>query len=355
MNSRVGQDGTTPWMRETELFTSGAEGYHTFRIPSLVIANDGTILAFCEGRKYGQGDHEALYLLLKRSTDKGATWQGLQVIAGDGSISTHNPTAVVDRETNAVWLLFNKDCDTSHAMSSTDSGATWSEPVDITADVKLPSWTFYCLGPGHGIQLRDGMLLIAGHHGASNRRDSVYSHSHVIYSDDHGEHWKLGGVLPGGSDECEAVETSDGSLYMAVRSADSRLTKRLSSRSEDGGATWSDLIELDQLPDPICRGSIVRFTDRDTHDKDRIVFSNLASDSARENITLRVSYDECQTWAVSKSLYPGPSAYSDLAVTSDMRVCCLYERGISGPYESIRLAQFNIEWLTDGADHISQE
>ena len=353
MDNRVGEGGAIPWIRETELFTSGAEGYHTFRIPSLVVANDGTILAFCEGRKYGQDDSEALYLVLKRSTDNGVTWQSLQVIAGDGQTTTHNPTAVVDKDTDTVWLLFNKDCDTSHAMSSTDSGATWSEPVDITADVKLPSWTFYCLGPGHGIQLRDGVLVIPCHHGASNRRDSVFSHSHVIYSDDHGRHWKRRGDLPGGSNESTAVEMFDGSLYMAVRSADRRINKRLCSRSGDGGATWSELIELDQLADPECQASIVRFTDEVSYDRNRVIFSNLNSTS-RDAITLRVSYDECKTWTVSKLLYPGPSAYSDLAVASDLTICCLYERGVSDPYESIKLAQFNIEWLTDGADHVSQ-
>ena len=353
MNNRVGEGGVTPWIRETEIFTSGAEGYHTFRIPALVIAVDGTILAFCEGRKYGQGDHEALYLVLKRSTDNGVTWQGLQVVGGDGQTTTHNPTAVVDQETGAIWLLFNKDCETSHAMSSTDSGATWSEPVDITADTKLPSWTFNVVGPGHGIQLRDGVLLIPGDHGASHRRDSIFSHSHMIYSDDHGRHWKLRGVLPGGSDECEAVETVDGSLYMAVRSADRRIAKRLTSRSEDGGATWSDLTEPDELTDPTCQASIVRFTDEATQDRNRVIFSNLNS-TTRDSITVRVSYDECKTWAVSKLLYPGPSAYSELAVAADLTINCLYERGVSHSYESIRLAQFNIEWLTDGADHVAQ-
>ena len=338
-----------PWFRESEVFTAGAEGYHTFRIPALVVATDGTLLAFCEGRKYGGRDYHALYLVLKRSTDSGATWGDLQLLAGDGEHTMHNPTAVVDRDTGTVWLSFNRDADTVHVMSSSDNGATWSEPVDITPDVKPATWTYYALGPGHGVQLRNGTLVMPGRHAESTRRDGIFSHSHVIYSDDHGGHWKVGGVLPGGSGECELVETHDGSLYMAVRAADRSLGQRLCSWSRDGGASWSELEALGGLPDPVCQASIVRFTDRDRGDKNRVLFANCAS-ATRDTFTVRVSYDECETWAVSKVLYPGPAAYSDLAIASDMTVCCLYERGVSHPYESIRLAQFNIEWLTDGAD-----
>ena len=82
-------------MRETEVFTSGAEGYHTFRIPSLVVANDGTMLAFCEGKVHGSHDYQALYVLLKRSTDNGVTWEPMQTLAGDGARTHHNPTAEV--------------------------------------------------------------------------------------------------------------------------------------------------------------------------------------------------------------------------------------------------------------------
>ena len=342
----------TPWMTETEVFTSGAEGYHTFRIPALVVANDGTILAFCEGRKHGGGDYQALYLVLKRSTDNGLTWGDLQVLAGDGQRTMHNPTAVVDRDTGTAWLSFNIDADTVHVMRSDDSGATWSDPIDITRDVKPPSWTFYALAPGHGVQLKNGTLMIPGGHAEGMRRDNVFSHSHVISSDDHGSSWKVGGVLPGGSGECELVETHDGSLYMAVRATNRTQLKRLCSWSNDGGATWSELEDLDALPDPICQASIVRFTDRDSHDKNRVIFGNCAS-ATRDTFTVRVSYDECRSWSDSKIIYPGPAAYSDLAIASDMTIACLYERGAYNAYESIRLAQFNIEWLTSGADHLA--
>ena len=155
-----------------------------------------------------------------------------------------------------------------------------------------------------------------------------------------------------GSGECELVETRGGTLYMAVRASTRGLGKRLCSWSEDGGATWSELVELDDLPDPRCQASIVRFTDQDNHDRDRILFSNVAS-ATRDTLTIRASYDECKTWAASKVLHSGPAAYSELAVASDMTICCLYEGGKSGPYETLTFARFNIEWLTDGADHLA--
>ena len=344
--------GVVPWVRESELFTSGAEGYDTFRIPALAVAPDGTILAFCEGRERGVDDFYAMDLVLKRSEDNGATWGDLQLLIAGGENTMHNPTVVVDTHTNTVWLAFCKDIYEAYLIKSTDSGATWSDPIDISGEVRQPTWSNVNFGPGHGIQLRNGRLVLPGDHIVGTRGDWIFDHSHLVYSDDHGASWKVGGSTAGPASECEAVETQDGSLYLDVRSMDRRITNRVSAWSQDMGAGWSDLVIVDDLPDPHCQGSIVRFTDEDRHDKDRILFSNLASTTARENITLRVSHDECRTWAVSKVLYAGPAAYSDLAIASDMTVCCLYERGVSDPYESIRLAQFNLEWLTGGADHL---
>ena len=349
MSQSSGGTKPVPLMRETELFTSGAEGHHTFRIPCLNVAKDGTILAFCEGRKYGREDFRSLYLVLKRSKDNGLTWEDMQVVVGDGNHIMHNPCAVVDRDTGTIWLTYNEDGDKVFVMSSEDSGSSWSRPADITRDVKRPSWTSYWTGPGHATQLENGRLVIPCTHVEGMRRDSLFIESHVFYSDDHGSSWKLGGTLEGYTTECEIVETQGGKLYMTIRSEKRGLFKRFCSWSEDGGISWSEAIELDDLPDPHCQASIVRFTDQDKHDKNRILFANCAS-TTRDTMTVRVSYDECKSWAASKVLHIGPCAYSDLAIAADMSICCFYERGSSGPYESIRLAQFSLDWLTEGAD-----
>lgn len=342
----------TPWFRETELFTSGAEGHDTFRIPSLVVANDGTILAFCEGRRDGMDDYEALYILLKRSTDNGVSWGPIQTLAGDGERTQHNPTALVDKETGVVWLAYSIDANQFMVMSSADNGATWSEPRDISEQVRRPGMTFYVAGPGHGIQRKNGTLVIPCNHHTGMRNDSIFNASHMIFSDDHGSTWQLGGSVDGSSDECEVVETQDGSLYLAVRGQRNRSDNRYCSWSSDGGFTWSDVEDLVDIPDPHCQASIVRLTELGEHDKNRILFSNVSS-TTRDHLTVRVSYDECRSWTSAKVIYPGPAAYSELAVAADMSILCFYERGVDGPYESIRMAQFNLEWLTDGQDQLA--
>ena len=158
----------TPWMRETEIFTSDTEGYHTFRIPALVVANDGTVLAFGEGRKHTSSDLGQINLVLRRSLDNGATWEDTQVIGADGERKVGNPCAVVDRSTGTVWLAHTNSHELRgsiqdhrvYVMSSTDSGATWSDSVELTGHVKFPEWPQCSMGPGHGAQLRDGTLMI---------------------------------------------------------------------------------------------------------------------------------------------------------------------------------------------------
>ena len=158
-----------------------------------------------------------------------------------------------------------------------------------------------------------------------------------------------------GTNESQLVETQDAGLYFNARTSERTISRRVAAWSSDGGLTWSESAPVDELPDPECQGSIVRYTDDDSHDKSRVIFCNIANTMARDTFTVRVSYDECRTWPVSKVLYRGPSAYSDLAIASDMTICCLYERGASSAHESIRLAQFNLEWLTDVADGIPVE
>ena len=334
-----------PWRRETELFSSGTEGYHTFRIPSVAVANDGTILAICEGRKDGQDDYEAKALVVKRSTDNGATWGDLQLIVSDPELTMNNPTVVVDRQTGTIWLAYCKTAYYPYVVRSDDSGATWSDPIDLTEQVKLPNWELYDFAPGHGIQMSDCTLVLPADHIEGLRSDAIFSHSHVVVSDDHGATWKLGGSMGSWTNECEVVETQNGSLYMTVRSGKRGHGKRLFSRSEDKGATWSEMGEAEGMIDPGCQASIVRLTDSESGDKDRVLLANIDS-TTRENLTLRISYDECQTWPVSTILYSGPAAYSDLAIADDGTAICFYEAGVNGPYETLRLAQFNLEWLT---------
>jgi sialidase-1 len=344
-----------------DAFVSGKEGYHTFRIPAAVVTPKGTLLAFCEGRKHGRGDSGDIDLVLKRSLDHGRTWRPLQVLADDGPDTVGNPCPVVDRSTGTVWLTLTKNLGrdtqkqieegtskgtrTVWRMQSTDDGATWSRPVEITAATKDPKWTWYATGPGCGIQLKTGRLLIPCDHRVAGTRAM---RSHVIYSDDHGATWKLGGVLGDRTNECQVVERRDGSLLLNMRSYHGK-NRRAVATSTDGGLTWSGVTLDPALVEPTCQASLLRYPDEKPGGKSRILFANPAS-TRREKLTVRLSYDEGKTWPVAKRLHDGPAAYSALAVLPGGTVGCLYECGRQSPYERIVFARFTLDWLTDGKD-----
>jgi sialidase-1 len=145
----------------------------------------------------------------------------------------------------------------------------------------------------------------------------------------------------------------DGAVYLNMRCYRGK-HRRAVAWSTDGGKTFTEATLDEALIEPVCQASVVRLSDAKRHDKNRVLFSNPAS-TKREQMTIRLSYDECKTWPVSKVLNYGPSAYSDLCVLSDMTICCLYERGEKHAYETITLARFGLKWLTDGKDHIQRK
>ena len=162
------------------------------------------------------------------------------------------------------------------------------------------------------------------------------------------------------SDECEVVETMDGSLYMNMRSRQ-RTFRRAYAWSRDGGQTWSEVRNDPTLPEPSCQGSLVRFTDQESFQKNRVLLAHPSKTDARSHMTVRVSYDECRTWPVSRVITIGPGGYSDLAVAPDMTVLLSFNvppRRFGkakidwGTDTRIDLARFNIEWLTGGSDHL---
>jgi len=330
--------------RQTDVFVAGKDGYHTYRIPAIVVTAKGTLLAICEGRKHNAADHGDIDLLVKRSLDGGTIWSPQRVVYEDGDNTIGNPCPVVDRQTGTVWLLFCRNNDRVFVTKSDDDGATWVKPTEITSSVKPTGWTWYATGPGHGIQLKSGRLLIPCDHRTRATGGTMFSH--VVYSDDHGITWTLGGSLTENTDECMAVECADGSVYLNMRSYH-RKNCRATAWSKDGGQTWSE-VKLDEtLIEPVCQASIVRVSETPPHGKGLVLFANPAS-VKRERMTVRVSHDECKTWNAGKLLHDGPAAYSDLCVLPDRTIGCLYECGTKHPYERITFARFTLDWLTDG-------
>lgn len=343
-----------------DLYICGNDGYHTYRIPAIVVTTRGTILAFCEARKNSSSDTGHIDIVLKRSMDNGKSWSRMKVIASEGTNTIGNPCPVVDRDTGTVWMLFCRNLENGgedkimkgeaprevYVTKSIDEGETWSEPMEITKDVKLSDWTWYATGPCHGTQLRAGRLIVPCDHAVlGNKKDSLHPvSSHVVYSDDHGISWKLGGG-PGekNTDECAVAEMPDGRVYMNMRSNNGK-NRRVFSISGDGGISWSE-VKLDEaLVDPVCQGSVINYMHAD---RECILFSNAAS-TCRENMTIRASFDGCLTWPVSQVLYEGPSAYSDLAVASDGSICCMFEYGEKHPYEKLMFIRLDSKWLAGG-------
>ena len=336
------------------VFISGQGGYHTYRIPALVVSKAGTLLAFCEGRKTGRGDHGDLDLLLKRSTNNGATWGAQQLIheeGGNAKITIGNPCPVVDRSTGHIWLAFSRDNRAVFITHSEDDGKSWVKPLDISKSVTVSTWTWVATGPGNGIQLAQGkhagrLVLPCDHRRGGRDAYNTNGHSHAMYSDDHGRTWQIGKATDPGMNECAVAELADGRLSLNMRSYRGK-NQRAVAMSEDGGATWGPSVDAPVLVEPVCQASYIRVgTPGDAADN-RVLFSNPAG-TKREKLTVRLSADGGKSWPVARVLHAGPAAYSNLAMLSGGDVGCLYECGKKDAYETITFARFMLDWLKAG-------
>ena len=347
-------------INERVIFRSGEEGYSNYRIPSLITTKSGSLLAFCEARKDHRGDSGNIDLVVKRSTDGGKTWSPPLVVWDEGDHTAGNPCPVIDQRTGRIinivcWNLATDHGRDLHAGTSVntrrvyqthsdDDGLTWSEPKEITLMVKEPSWWWYATGPGIGIQLQKGphkgRLIIPANHTAEG-----YYGAQTLFSDDGGASWKISEIIKPTVNESQVVKLSDGRLMMNMRTQGTADTKRPYSGyrsiaySSDGGESWTDPLFDDELGDPICQASIVRY------DANRILFSNpnppiSLERGPREQMTVRLSNDNGQTWAKELLIYDGPSAYSSLAKLPDGEIGLLYEKD-----KDIAFAQFSIKQI----------
>ncbi|MBL8826031.1 MAG: exo-alpha-sialidase, partial [Planctomycetaceae bacterium] len=277
-----------------------------------------------------------------RSTDHGRTWQKQQIVheeGGDAVITIGNPTAVVDQSTGRVWLAMNRKNGSVLITYSDDDGVTWSAVKDITSQASRSNWGWYALGPGVGIQIEHGphrgrLVLPANHRETKDR--SGPSTSHIVYSDDHGQTWHLGGNVGLHTNECQLVETrvgNDSELLINMRNHWARsgmkpelAGRRLVSRSRDGGLTWSEPVRDEQLSEPTCQASLIRFAWPGENRQSVLLFANPGHSTKRAQTTVRASFDEGHTWPVSRLIDPGSSGYTCLTRLADGRVGLIYER-----------------------------
>ena len=333
------------------LFKKGDDGYACYRIPAIVVAKDGSVLAFCEARKKGCSDTGNIDLVMKKSTNNGQTWGAMKVIWDDGDNVCGNPAPVVDEETGDVHLLLTWNRGDDHEseiiagtstdtrrvfhLSSSDHGDNWSKPKEITTTTKLPNWTWYATGPVHGIQLKQtphkGRLVIPCDH---IEAESKKYYSHSIYSDDHGATWKLGGTTPEDQvNECSVAELPNGDLMLNMRNyARKDAQVRQVAISKDGGMTWEEQRFDTELPEPRCQAALLNI---ERKRKSLLLFTNPADGKARKNMTLSISSDNGKTWPSKTTIYAAHSAYSDLAEMTNKKIILMHEGGSESAYDAI--------------------
>ncbi|SDU79851.1 sialidase-1 [Jiangella alkaliphila] len=314
------------------MFTRGEGGYHTFRIPALVEATDGSLLAFAEGRVNSPRDTGDIDLVLKRSTDGGVTWGSIQVIVGGGGTEKWgNPVPVVDLTTGRIVLNTTRsggeDVQRDVILHSDDHGVSWSDPVDITSEVRLDHWRSVVGGPGHGIQITQGehagRLVLPGRHTYFEPgQDDLHTGGHALISDDGGESWRVGAVDEQGMEELRpnevsVVELEDGRLYFSARDQGSTPGHRVDTTSSDGGETFDEPYDaVNGVVTSTVHGSLVRLPAMHAR-PDRVVLSIPNHPTAREKLTLWSSFDSGETWEPSYEVYDGPSAYSEMVLLGD--------------------------------------
>jgi sialidase-1 len=352
--------------KRVAVFVSGTEGHKSYRIPAIIKSSNGNLLAFCEGRVHGAGDFGDINIVMKRSSDGGKTWQALQTIVDADTLQAGNPAPVLDVNDPAypqgrIFLFYNTgnnhegEVRKGHGLrevwykTSTDNGTTWSDPVNITLQVHRPrqpqvnaaynfaeDWRSYANTPGHAMQFQNGKykgrIFVAANHSAGDSQKQFMDYKAFgFYTDDHGKTFHIGADvnLPGGN-ESMATELSNDKLMMNSRNQKGDVKARIISISSDGGASWDTTYFDKNLVDPVNQGSILTIGKK--KGKNIIAFCNADDAKRRDNLTLRISYDEGKTWSKNYRIDKSAegkndfTAYSDIVLISKKQIGVLYER-----------------------------
>ena len=356
----------------TELYHPGDYGSTNYRIPAVITAKDGTIVAVTDKRKYNEGDlPQDIDIVCNRSTDGGHTWSEPYTIAlgtgynqgfGDCALAWSND----DNGLIAVFVggvgLWNSTPSNpirSYKSYSYDNGQTWTEPEDITNFIFgdnciYPSqtiWRASFFGSGNGLLTSTGRIMFV----AAIREGSAQSlNNYAVYSDDNGATWHVSGRASVGGDEAKVTELVDGRILMSIRHAG----KRWYNISEDGGETWQPTTSIwNDITAPACNGDLIRYTSvNQGFNKNRLLHS-VPYGSQRTNVSVYISYDEGETWPVRKTIVPYSSAYSSLCILPDGTIGLYVEENPNGDMENYLTAfyNFSLEWLTDGADSLEDD
>ncbi len=325
-----------------------------YRIPSIITATNGDLIVAIDERVPSCGDlkwSKDINIVLRRSKDNGETWSEIErVIDFPNGQSASDPSMIVDKITGGIFLFYNfmdlereKDVYYLHVIKSNDNGATWSKPKDITAQISKDEWhhDFKFITSGRGIQSNNGTLL----HTIVNLNNGL----HLFASNDHGKNWYLIDypLIPG--NESKVIELVDGTWMVNCRLNEGGM--RYIYQSKDEGKSWTSYADS-TLIDPGCNASIIRYTSiKDGYKKNRILFANANTKNGRNNMSLKISYDEGKTWSAGKTVYSGGSAYSSLTILGNGEIGLFFEKD---DYKENVFVKLTLDWLTDGADILEQ-
>ena len=313
--------GCLPSDNQTNLFCPGQYAYGCYKIPSLLVVPDKNILiSFIEARKYSCDDKGYVDLIYKRSMDNGKTWSDMKKLYGESTdenfVTIGDANPVYDKHTKTIFVIFARNNVDLYVTSSKDYGVTWDKPINITSSAKYGDYGGWA-GTGHagGIQLAEsGRLVIPGY----------TSSTYVIYSDDHGSSWHVGGILDGGG-EATVAEISNNVLLMNMRNNNQKKTGdyRLQSYSYDGGLSWNHTSINKDLIAPVdgCEGSLIK------HPNGNLYFSNPTHWPLRYNLDIKKSTDNGQTWKHHHTVWKKSAGYSSMRVMPGTdEIGILYDR-----------------------------
>jgi len=323
-------------LSQTDIFVAG-DGYPIYRIPTITTTTSGAIIALAEGRTGSDpglgGDVDLVY---KRSTDGGLTWSSMQTLDdAPNSGTSSSSTLLTDQTTGRVWALYNRFEDgfgadtslpgtsnnTAWARYSDDHGLTWSAGTNISSQVKDPSWNSMNFGPAGSIQAQNGRLIVPAYNYLNGTR------TFAIYSDDHGSTWQRGQLTggPNSANESQVVELADGRIMMQARTTSPDDGPHTLSLSSDGAQTWTTFPNLGEHSASV-HTSLERFSLKSAGDDlNRILWTGPAG-PGRNDLSVRVSYDEGESFGDDHILYQGSAGYSDLSILADGSVAALWEK-----------------------------
>lgn len=356
-------------------FTSSTGGYHTYRIPALTRTPDGALIAFAEGRKNSGADSGDIDIVCRRSTDGGATWSPQQVVTAHGADTAGNPTVVTDPASGDLVLVSCRNAgdvtETAvlkglavrqvYVQRSTDNGATWTAPVDITTQAKASWMRWYATGPGCGAVVTQGphagRLVIPANHsrapaaGSSDTgAEPKYFGGHGLISDDGGHTWQIGFTSsnPTGAineNETTVAELPDGRLYVNCRNQYGTVAgTRADAWSADGGSTLQSAYRVQgTIVTPVVQGSLLQVPGGP------LLYAGPEHPEGRIAMAIRRSDDGGATWRTCRRISGLHAAYSSMAMLDAATVGLLYETGDWTPYGRIELAAVPVSELDGGA------